>query len=78
MTRVSKKDRLKRCPRKPHYGSVKTGPLKDNLPKGFKEHANVLSALMSFERLAAGKMVKIKKSRGFLKRPLCGERSYNQ
>ncbi|MCB1082390.1 MAG: hypothetical protein KDK63_04525 [Chlamydiia bacterium] len=41
MTRVSKKDRLKRCPRKPHYGSVKTGPLKDNLPKGFKEHVNV-------------------------------------
>ncbi|MCB1107499.1 MAG: hypothetical protein KDK76_05320 [Chlamydiia bacterium] len=40
MTRVSKKDRLKRCPRKPNYGSVKTGPLKDNLPKGFKEHGN--------------------------------------
>ncbi len=40
MTRVSKKDRLKRCPRKPSYGSVKTGPLKDNLPKGFKEHTN--------------------------------------
>jgi hypothetical protein len=43
MTRVSKKDRLKRVPRKPRYGSVKTGPLKDNLPKGFKEHANVFS-----------------------------------
>ena len=40
MTRVSKKDRLKRCPRKPSYGSVKTGPLKDNLPKGYKEHSN--------------------------------------
>ena len=43
MTRVSKKDRLKRCPRKPRYGSVKTGPKKDNLPKGFKEHANVFT-----------------------------------
>lgn len=43
MTRVSKKDRLKRVPRKPRYGSVKTGSLKDNLPKGFKEHVNVFS-----------------------------------
>jgi len=43
MTRVSKKDRLKRCPRKPRYGSTKTGSKKDNLPKGFKEHANVFS-----------------------------------
>ena len=43
MTRVSKKDRLKRCPRKPRYGSIKTGPKKDNLTKGFKEHANVFS-----------------------------------
>ncbi|MCB1111013.1 MAG: hypothetical protein KDK64_08520 [Chlamydiia bacterium] len=43
MTRISKKDRLKRCPRKPSYGSVKTGPKKDNLPKGFKEHVNVFT-----------------------------------
>ena len=43
MTRVSKKDRLKRCPRKPTYGSTKTGPKKDNLPKGFKEHSNVFT-----------------------------------
>lgn len=40
MTRISKKDRNKRCPRKPRYGSVKTGPKKDNLPKGYKEHLN--------------------------------------
>ncbi|MBI3212131.1 MAG: hypothetical protein HYZ47_05600 [Simkania negevensis] len=40
MTRVSKKDEMKRCPRKPRYGSIKSGSKKDNLPKGFKEHAN--------------------------------------
>lgn len=40
MTRVSKKDRLKKCPRKPHYGSIKTGPKEDKLAKGFKEHVN--------------------------------------
>ena len=45
MTRVSKKDRLKRCPRKPRYGSVKTGSKKDNLPKGFKEHANIFTGV---------------------------------
>ena len=43
MTRISKKDRLKRCPRKPRHGSVKTGPKKDHLPSGFKEHVNVFT-----------------------------------
>ena len=43
MTRINKKDRLKRCPRKPFYGSVKTGPQKDRLPKGFKEHVNAFT-----------------------------------
>lgn len=42
MVRISKKDRLKHCPRKPKYPAPKTGALKDNLPKGFKEHANAL------------------------------------
>jgi len=40
MTRISKKDRLKNCPRKRKPASEKTGPKKDNLNKGFKEHAN--------------------------------------
>ncbi|MCY3975433.1 MAG: hypothetical protein OXF02_07840 [Simkaniaceae bacterium] len=48
MTRVSKKDRLKRCPRKPSYGSVKTGSKKDLLPKGFKEHVNVFREVASY------------------------------
>jgi hypothetical protein len=43
MVRISKKDRLKRCPRKPSYGSQKTGPLKDNLSKGYKEHENAFT-----------------------------------
>ncbi len=45
MVRISKKDRLKNSPRKPKYPSPKTGALKDNLPKGFKEHENALSAV---------------------------------
>ena len=40
MVRISKKDRLKKCPRKPSYGFKKTGPLKDRLSKGYKEHEN--------------------------------------
>jgi len=43
MVRISKKDRLKRCPRKPRVGSTKTGPLKDNLPKGFKKQENAFT-----------------------------------
>ena len=40
MVRISKKDRNKRCPRKPHYGSIQSGPKKDNLPQGYKPHVN--------------------------------------
>lgn len=43
MVRISKQsERRKRSPRKNKAPSVKTGPLKDNLPLGFKEHANAL------------------------------------
>lgn len=31
-------------PRKPKIGGVKTGPKKDNLAKGFKEHANAVNS----------------------------------
>lgn len=47
MVRISKKDRLKRCPRKPTYGAEKTGTLKDKLPKGYKEHANAFNGEMT-------------------------------
>ena len=41
MTRMSKQgERRNQSPRKPQYPSPKTGSLKDNLPKGFKEHDN--------------------------------------
>lgn len=43
MTRMSKQgERRNRSPRKHRAPSEKTGPKKDNLPKGFKEHANAL------------------------------------
>ena len=43
MTRLGKKaERKGRSPRKHKAPSKKTGPLKDNLPKGFKQHANAL------------------------------------
>jgi hypothetical protein len=43
MTRMSKQgERRSRFPRKHRQPSVKTGPLKDNLPNGFKAHANAI------------------------------------
>lgn len=45
MTRMSKQgERRNRSPRKHKKPSAKTGPLKDNLPKGFKEHDNAAVA----------------------------------
>ena len=48
MVRISKKDRLKNSPRKPRVPGKKTGPLKDNLPKGFREHSNALETQNAF------------------------------
>lgn len=43
MTRMSKKsERRGLSPRKHKAPSPKTGPLKDNLPKGYKEHENAV------------------------------------
>lgn len=43
MVRISKKaERKSQSPRKHRPPSEKSGPLKDNLPKGFKEHSNSL------------------------------------
>lgn len=44
MTRISKKDQLKNSPRKTKKAAVKTGSLKDNLPKGYREHSNILNS----------------------------------
>ena len=41
MTRTSKKsERRGICPRRPRAPQPKTGPKKDNLPDGFKNHTN--------------------------------------
>ena len=41
MTRMSKQgERRARCPKKNKAPAKKTGPLKDNLPLGYKEHVN--------------------------------------
>ncbi len=43
MTRVSKQEeRRNKSPRKPKIGSVKSGPKKDRLKKGYKEHLNAI------------------------------------
>lgn len=43
MTRIGKQqERRAVSPRRPRSPSAKTGPKKDNLPKGFREHANAL------------------------------------
>lgn len=48
MTRLSKKaERRGICPRKNKAPQPKTGPLKDNLPLGFKEHKNALEKEMA-------------------------------
>lgn len=45
MTRISKQgERRHQSPRRPRVPGIKTGPKKDNLEKGYKEHANALSA----------------------------------
>jgi hypothetical protein len=41
MTRIGKQEeRRNRSPRRPRIAGPKTGPKKDNLPKGYKERAN--------------------------------------
>lgn len=48
MVRISKQsERRQRSPRKNKAPAVKTGPLKDNLPLGFKEHANALEGTLA-------------------------------
>lgn len=43
MTRMSKQgERRHRFPRKHRPPSAKTGPLADNIPNGFKNHANAV------------------------------------
>lgn len=43
MVRISKQsERRSKSPRKNKNPAVKTGARPDNLPKGFKEHANAL------------------------------------
>lgn len=43
MVRISKQsEKRQRFPRKNRYPAKKTGPIKDLLEKGFKEHANAL------------------------------------
>lgn len=43
MVRISKQaERRSRFPRRHRPPSEKTGSLQDNLPKGFKEHANAV------------------------------------
>lgn len=45
MTRISKQsERRAQSPRKHRAASTKTGPKKDNLPKGFREHENAVEA----------------------------------
>lgn len=48
MTRQSKKgERRARSPRRCRAPALKTGPKKDNLPNGFREHPNALEGAMA-------------------------------
>ena len=49
MTRISKQEqRRNRSPRKPKMPGKKTGPKKDNLTLGYKEHANAVDVPQVF------------------------------
>lgn len=49
MTRMSKQSKRRQVsPRKHRKPEQKTGPLKDNLPLGYKEHANAAEGLHVF------------------------------
>lgn len=51
---MSKKgERRARCPKKNQKPALKTGPKKDNLNLGFKEHANVLSGAQAKDSFIA-------------------------
>ncbi len=46
MTRISKQDRRRNIsPRRPRLPGEKTGAKVDNLPAGYKEHANCLDGV---------------------------------
>lgn len=48
MTRQSKQgERRARSPRRPRGPAAKTGPKKDNLSNGFKEHVNALEGKLA-------------------------------
>lgn len=50
MVRISKQaERRNKFPRKTRNPSEKTGPLKDNLKKGFKEHSNAVEGDLAKE-----------------------------
>lgn len=48
MTRMSKQsERRMVSPRRPRQPGVKTGPKRDNLAKGYKEHENAIAGDMA-------------------------------
>lgn len=50
MVRLSKQEKIRsRNPHRRRAPSRKTGPLKDNLPNGYKEHSNALEGQLSQE-----------------------------
>ena len=49
MTRQSKQgERRARCPKKTKFPAPKTGPKKDQLPKGYREHASALESTKAY------------------------------
>ncbi|MEX1012194.1 MAG: hypothetical protein WD595_00050 [Waddliaceae bacterium] len=56
MVRISKQNqRRATSPRKPKIGAEKTGPKKDNLSKGYREHENAVPSKHS-ESIFVGKV----------------------
>lgn len=57
MTRLSKQERRRNIsPKRPSPAGPKTGPKKDNLELGYKEHTNALSAEDQSSQFFIGKI----------------------
>ena len=58
MVRISKQEeRRAKCPHRPRPPAPKTGPKKDKLDKGYKEHANVVEDVQLAQKIFIPKKI---------------------
>jgi hypothetical protein len=58
MVRISKQaERRAKCPHRPRPPARKTGPKKDNLDKGYKEHVSVIEDVQLAQKIFIPKKI---------------------